>query len=131
MDYDDICVNGRYLMRINYGLVRLYISFDIEEFARFLIISDLDFVYKYHTRAMLFGAYSAMLLKRILEKKPNYCYRVKDWRFNGFATKQVADTQMVNIISMYMQAMTTFSKRCKSRRAIVSKMYNVEPKMIK
>ena len=129
-EYDDICVNGRYIKRIYYGLVRLYISFDIEEYAKFLIVSDLDFIYEHTSRAQVFGAYSQMLLKRILEVRPKYNYRVKDWRFYRFASKREADSQMVNVISMYMQAIHPSSYRCRSRKSIVSKMFNVDPKMV-
>lgn len=130
-EYDDLCINGRYVKRIDDGFLSVYVSFDIEELVRFVISTDADFTYKNMTRAVLFGAYSMMLLKRVLEIKPNYRYRIKDWRFYRFASKDIANTQMVSIISMYMQALTAFTNRCKSRRTIISKMYNVEPKMVK
>lgn len=130
-EYDDVCINGRYIKRIDDGLLRVYVSFDIEELVRFVILTDADFAYEHMSRAVLFGAYSMMLLQRMLDKKPKYRYRIGDWRFYRFASKDAANIQLVSVISMYLQAMMGLSKICKNRRTILSKMYNVEPKMIK
>ena len=130
-EYDDVCVNGRYIKRIDDGLLSVYVSFDIEELVRFVISTEADFTYKYMSRAVLFGAYSMMLLQRILDKKPKYRYRIGDWRFYRSSSKETANTQMIGVISMYMQAMTESSIKCKNRRTIVSKMYSVEPKIVK
>lgn len=116
----------RVLLRREKHNVDLCISFDLEEFAKYLLLTDAEYIGDYDLGVILNG-YSLLLMNKIRSEYPKQVLRKKDFTLDDFACRYTERmrVRMAEILSHYMSIVTRRRLRTSKTIEIIEKMYGM------
>lgn len=125
-EYNHVSIQGdRVLFRRSKHNVQMCISFDLDEFAKYLLLTDAEYIGEYDLRQVL-NAYALSLMDKIHAEFPKRVLRKKDFTIDFVrADNEKIRVRMTEILSHYMSIVTKARLRVSSPVAVIEKMYGV------
>ena len=122
--FDKFRVQGnRVLLKREKHNVELCISFDLEEFAKYLLLTDAEYIGCYDLRHIL-SNYALTLMEKIKREFPKRVLRKKDFTIDfAYADNEKIRVRMTEILSNYMSIVSKARVRVSSPVAVIEKMY--------
>lgn len=115
---------GRVLFHREKHNVELCISFDLDDFVKYLLLVDEKSLGVYETRAFL-NAYSLTLMERIRMEYPKRYLRKKNFTIEYTQDIEAIRVRMAEILSHYMYMMGKSKLRVSRPVRIIEKMYGM------
>lgn len=122
--YKDICIqSGRIIFRRDLHGVRLFISFDITELAKYILLTDEERIDAYLMQKVM-NEYSSYLLEVLKSKYPHRKFIQKFFRIESYQYDKIR-ARMCEILSYYMEQMS--KKRLLARTQVkkIETMYGM------
>lgn len=115
----------RVLLRRKKHNAELCISFNLEEFAKYLLLTDAEYIGS-HDLMYILNSYSLSLMDKIRSENPKRVLRKKDFTIDFFnADNEKVRVRMTEILSHYMSIVTKERLRVSSPVKIIEKMYGM------
>lgn len=115
----------RVLLRREKHNVELCISFNLEEFAKYLLLTDAEYIGSYDLKYIL-NSYSLSLMDKIRSENPKRVLLKKDFTIDFYnADSEKVRVRMAEILSHYMSIVTKERLRVSKPVKIIEKMYGM------